>query len=174
MSNSLRTVCLAGLAAVMLVANLSAQEQGKRPQRGGPGGGFGQRDLFQLPESLGITDEQKSKLAELKKKYEDKLKAAGDKAKLTEEQTAKQREAFGKLRDSGKSFAEMREAVAKELNLTDDQKKGREELAAITADITKDIEGLLTDEQKSKLKEARERRGPGGNQGKRPERKKSE
>lgn len=172
MSNSLRTVCLAGLAAVMLVANLSAQEQGKRPQRGA--GGFGQRDPFQLPESLGVTDDQKAKLADLKKKYEDKLKAAADKAKLTEEQTAKQREAFGKLRDSGKSFAEMREAVAKELNLTDDQKKGREELTALTAEIAKEIDGLLTDEQKTKLKEARERRGAGGNQGKRPERKKSE
>lgn len=134
------------------------------------------RDPFQLPESLNVTDEQKSKLAELKKKYEDKLKAAGDKAKLTEEQTAKQREAFGKLRDSGKSFAEMREAVAKELNLTDDQKKGREELTALTADIAKDIDGLLTEEQKTKLKELREQRGrrPGGEPGKRPERKKSE
>jgi Spy/CpxP family protein refolding chaperone len=167
MSNSFRILCLAGFAAVMLVSNLSAQEKGKRPQ-----GGFGQRDQFQLPESVGVTDEQKTKLADLKKKYEDKLKAAGDKAKLTEEQTAKQREAFGKLRDSGKSFAEMRDAVAKELNLTDDQKKGREELAALTTEIAKEIDGLLTDEQKTKLKEARERRG--GNQGKRPERKKSE
>ncbi len=171
MSNSLRIFCLAGLSAVMLLANLSAQEQGKRPQRGP--GGFGMRDPFQLPESLGVTDDQKSKLADLKKKYEDKLKAAADKSKLTEEQIAKQREAFGKLRDSGKSFAEMREAVAKELNLTEDQKKGREELATLTTEIVKEIDDLLTDEQKTKLKEARERR-PGGNQGKRPERKKSE
>lgn len=168
MSNSFRILCLAGFAAVMLVTNLSAQEKGKRPQ-----GGFGQRDQFQLPESVGVTDDQKAKLADLKKKYEDKLKAANDKAKLTEEQTAKQREAFSKLRDSGKSFAELRDEVAKELNLTDAQKKGREEVAALTTEITKEIEGLLTDEQKAKLKQARERRG-GGNTGKRPERKKSE
>jgi|GEM_PF-5625381 len=164
--SSFRTLGLAALAALLLVSNLSAQE-GKRPQRGP--GGFGMRSPTQLPESLNVTDDQKARLADIEKKYADKLKAAGEKAKLTEEQTAKQREAFGKLRDSGKSFAEMREAVAKELNLTDDQKKGREELAALTAEISKEVEALLTDEQKTKLKELRARRG-----GNRPDRKKSE
>lgn len=165
----LRSLCLLSFvsaAVLALVADVSAQEnKGRRP------GGFGQRDQFQLPESLGVTDDQKAKLADLKKKYEDKLKAAGEKAKLTDEQTAKQREAFSKFRGSGKSFAEMQEEIAKELNLTDEQKKGREELAALRAEITKDIEGVLTEEQKKKLAELRTNRGPGG---KRPERKKSE
>lgn len=179
MSNSFRLVCCVGLAVVAFVSTAAAQNQpgqGRRP--GGPGG-FGMRDPFQLPEALKVTDEQKTKLADLKKKYEDKLKAAGDKAKLTEDQTAKQREEFGKLRDSGKSFQEMRDEVAKALNLTDDQKKGREELTALTAEITKEIEGLLTEEQKKQLTELRAQRRPGGGApgaapGKRPERKKSE
>lgn len=163
----LRSLCLFGLASftvLALVADVSAQEN-KRPQRGQ--GGF-QRDQFQLPDTLGVTDDQKAKLAELKKKYEDKLKAATDKSKLTDEQTTKQREAFTKLRGSGKSFAEMQEEVAKELNLTDEQKKGREELTALRAEITKDIEGVLTEEQKKKLAELRANRGAPG---KRPERK---
>lgn len=173
MSNSLRTLCLAGLAAVMLVGNLSAQEKGQRPQRGPGGpGGFGARDPFQLPESLGVTDDQKAKLADLKKKYEDKLKAASDKAKLTEEQQGKMRDVFTKFRESGKERSEFAAYMAEELKLTDDQKKGRAEQTALVAEIAKEVEGLLTDEQKTKLKEARERRG--GPQGKRPERKKSE
>jgi Spy/CpxP family protein refolding chaperone len=162
-------LCLAGLATLVFAGSLFAQEQGKRPQRG-PGGPGGFRSPTQLPDSLNVTDEQKAKLAEIEKKYADKLKSAGDKAKLTEEQTAKQREAFGKFRESGKSFAEFQAEVAKTLNLTDDQKKGREEMTALRAEITKEVEALLTDEQKTKLKEARERRG----NGKRPERKKSE
>jgi Spy/CpxP family protein refolding chaperone len=170
----LRSLCLLGFvsfAVLALVADVNAQEnKGRRPGQGGPGG-FGMRDQFQLPESLGVTDEQKTKLADLKKKYEDKLKAATEKAKLTDEQTAKQREAFGKLRGSGKSFAEMQEEVAKELNLTADQKKGREELTALRAEITKDIDGVLTEEQKKKLAELRTNRGQPG---KRPDRKKDE
>lgn len=171
MSNSFRTLCVAAFAAVMLVGNLSAQEQGKRPQRGGPGG-FGARDPFQLPESLGVTDEQKAKLAELKKKYEDKLKAASEKAKLTEEQQGKMRDVFTKFRESGKERSEFAAYLAEELKLSDEQKKGREEQTALVAEIAKEVEGLLTDEQKTKLKEARAARG--GPQGKRPERKKSE
>lgn len=172
MSNSFRLLCCVGLAAVCFVTTAAAQEKGQGRRPGGAGG-FGARDPFQLPEALKVTDDQKSKLADLKKKYEDKLKAANDKAKLTEEQTAKQREELGKLRDSGKSFAEMRDEVAKSLNLTDDQKKGREEVTALTAEIAKEIDSVLTEEQKTQLKELRAQRGAGGAPGKRPERKKN-
>ncbi|WP_254513265.1 Spy/CpxP family protein refolding chaperone [Anatilimnocola floriformis] len=165
MSNSFRMLCLAGLAALVVVGSLNAQEQKKRPGGGGPGG-FGMRSPTQLPESVKLTDDQKAKLADIEKKYADKVKAAADKSKLTEEQSAKQREAMGKFRDSGKSFAEFQEEVAKSLNLTDDQKKGREEATALRAEITKEVEALLTDEQKTALKAAREQRGrPGGKGG---------
>ena len=164
MSNSFRMLCLAGLAALMIVGSLNAQEQKKRGPGGGGPGGFGMRSPTQLPESVKLTDDQKTKLADIEKKYADKVKAAADKAKLTEEQTTKQREAMGKFRESGKTFAEFQEEVAKTLNLTDDQKKGREEATALRAEITKEVEALLTDEQKTALKAAREQRGrPGGN-----------
>jgi Spy/CpxP family protein refolding chaperone len=171
MSNSFRLLCVVGLAAVCFVSTAAAQEKGQGRRPGGAGG-FGMRDPFQLPDSLGITDEQKTKLADLKKKYEDKLKAANDKAKLTEEQQGKMREVFTKFQASGKDRSEFAAFRAEELKLTAEQKKGAEELTALTAEIAKDIDGILTDEQKTKLKEAREQRRGGGAPGKRPERKK--
>ncbi|QDU27006.1 LTXXQ motif protein [Anatilimnocola aggregata] len=169
MLHSFRSLCLAGVALLALVSSLSAQEG--RPQRG-PGGPGGFRNPTELPRGLEATDEQKAKLADIQKKFADKVKAAQDKAKLTEEQQGKMRDVFTKAREANTPRQEMQAFMAKELGLTDDQKKGREELTALTAEITKEVEGVLTDEQKTKLKESRSQRG--GERGKRPERKKSE
>ena len=88
--------------------------------------------------------------------------------------TSCERDVFTKFRESGKDRAEMQAFIASELKFTDDQKKGREELTALTAEITKEVEAVLTAEQKTKLAELRSQRGrrPGGEAGKRPERKK--
>jgi len=176
-SNSLRIVGLAALVAVTLVSTLSAQNQNRRP--GGAAGGFGMRSPTQLPDSLGLSDEQKAKVADIEKKYADKVKAVGEKAKLTEEQQGKMRDVFTKFRESGKDRAEMQAFIAEELKLTDAQKKGREEQTALFAEITKEVEAVLTAEQKTKLAELRTQRGgrpgaPGAAPGKRPERKKND
>ena len=173
MSNSFRLFCCVGLAVACLATTAFAQEKGQGRRPGGAGG-FGMRDPFQLPEALKITDEQKTKLADLKKKYEDKLKAVNEKAKLTEEQQGKMRDVFTKFQASGKDRSEFAAFMAEELKLSDAQKKGREEQTALIAEITKEVQGLLTEEQKKQLEEFRSQRRPGGNQGKRPERKKSE
>jgi Spy/CpxP family protein refolding chaperone len=174
MSNSFRLLCCVGLAAVCFVATATAQEKGQGRRPGGAGGGFGMRDPLQLPESLKITDEQKTKLADLKKKYEDKLKAVNEKAKLTEEQQGKMREVFTKFQATGKDRSEFAAFMAEELKLSAEQKKGREEQTALVAEITKEVQGLLTEEQKKQLEELRAQRRPGGGgaPGKRPERKK--
>jgi Spy/CpxP family protein refolding chaperone len=166
------------LAVLALVADVSAQQGNRRrpggqPGQGGPGG-FGQRDPFQLPQSLGITDDQKAKLADLKKKYEDKLKSVSEKARLTEDQQAKMRDAFAKFRESGKDRSEFNAFLADELKLSDEQKKAREEQTALSAEIRKEIENLLTEEQKKKLEELRSNRGGRPQGGNRPERRKSE
>jgi Spy/CpxP family protein refolding chaperone len=176
MLNSLRSFCLATLAVVMLVANLSAQET-KRPMRG-QGGPGGMRSPTQLPDSLGLSDEQKAKVADIEKKYADKVKAVGEKAKLTEEQQGKMRDVFTKFRESGKDRSEMQAFIAEELKLTPEQKKAREEQTALFAEITKEVEAVLTAEQKTKLAELRSARGgrpgAGAAPGKRPERKKND
>jgi Spy/CpxP family protein refolding chaperone len=170
--NSLRIACLATLAAVTLVSTLSAQQpgQGRRP-----GGAGGMRSPTQLPDSLGLSDEQKAKVADIEKKYADKVKAVGEKAKLTEEQQGKMRDVFTKFRESGKERSEMEAFIAAELKLTDEQKKGREEQTKLFAEISKEVEAVLTAEQKTKLAELRAQRGrPGAAPGKRPERKKND
>jgi len=107
------------------------------------------------------------------------FQAVGEKAKLTEEQQGKMRDVFTKFRESGKDRAEMQAFIAEELKLTDAQKKGREEQTALFAEITKEVEAVLTAEQKTKLAELRTQRGgrpgaPGAAPGKRPERKKND
>lgn len=164
---SLRFVCLAALAAVTLVSTLSAQNQGQGRR---PGGAGGMRSPTQLPDALGLSDEQKAKVADIEKKYADKVKAVTEKTKLTEEQQGKMRDVFAKFRESGKPQSEMQAFMAEELKYTDEQKKGREEQTKLFAEITKEVEAVLTAEQKTKLAELRTQRG--GAPGKRPERKK--
>lgn len=163
MSKWFQKLCVAGLA--MLV--LAPVAFGQQPGQGGRGRG-GMRSPTQLPREIELSDEQKTKLADIEKKFADKLKAAQDKAKLTEDQTKAQREAFAKAREEGKQGEAAREAVTAALKLTDDQKKGREELTALNKEITTEVEGILTDAQKTKLKELREQRGQRGGRPARP------
>jgi Spy/CpxP family protein refolding chaperone len=148
MSKVIRNLCIALLAVLIVTPAAMAQRQGR--------GNRGQRDAFALPRQIELTDDQKAKVAEIKKKYEEKYKAAQEKSKLTEEQTTKQREAFRKAREEKKTGEDARKAVEEALGLSDDQKKGREEMASLRKEITTAIEGVLTDEQKAKLKELRE------------------
>lgn len=152
MSKMLQTLGVAVLVMLVLVSSSFGQRQR------GQGGPRGQRNPFQLPRQIELNDEQKTKIADLQKKFEEKLKAAQEKAKLTDDQNKARREAMQKARQDGKQGEELRKAVQEAVTLTDDQKKGQEELTAITKEITTAIEGVLTDEQKAKLKELREQR----------------
>ena len=167
MSKLTRVLCCAALAVLVLAPAAYAQRPGgQRPGQGGPGGRQGfQRSPTQLPRSIELSDDQKAKLAEIEEKYADKLKAATEKSALTEDQQTAMREAFAKARENNTPREEMREVMEKAVTLTDDQKKGREEMTALRAEITKAVEEILTDEQKEQLKAARER---GRGQGQRP------
>lgn len=162
MSKLFQVSMVAAVTLLILASHTFAQEQQPR------GRGRGMRSPTQLPSEITLTDEQKAKIADIEKKYADKLKAATEKSALTEEQRGKQREAFQKVRQDGLQGEAAQKAIAEALGLTDDQKKGREELTALTAEITKEVEGVLTDEQKAKLKEIREQRGRRGRGTQRP------
>jgi Spy/CpxP family protein refolding chaperone len=170
MSNLFRSFAFASLALAVVVSTVAAQQPGRQRGPGGPGG-F--RSPTQLPRDLELTDDQKAKIADIEKKFADKVKAAQAKAELTEEQRGKMRDVFTKAREANTPREEMQAFIAKELGLSDDQKKGREELNALTAEITKEVESVLTDDQKAKLRELRSQRG---GQGRRPggDRKKAE
>ena len=162
MSKFTRVLCLAALAVLVCAPAAFAQEPGGRGPGGrGPGGPGGfQRSPTQLPRQIELTDDQKAKLAEIEKKHADKVKEAREKAALTEDQQKAMREAFAKAREDNTPREEMRAVIEKAVTLTDKQKKGRKELTALLAEITKEVEGVLTDKQKEQLKELRER-GPG-------------
>jgi Spy/CpxP family protein refolding chaperone len=147
----------------------SAQDEQPRRQRGqrGQGQGF-QRSPFQLPRSIELTDEQKTKLADIEKKYGEKVKAAQEKGRPTQEQQTALRDAFRKAREEGKTGEEMRKVAEEAVTWTDEQKKAREELTGLTKEITEAINGLLTEEQKKALEESRARRGNRGGRGRAP------
>lgn len=161
MTKFYRLLCVAALAVLVMAPSAYAQ----RPQGQRPGGGPGfQRSPTQLPRQIELTDDQKAKLAEIEKKYADKVTAAREKAQLTEAQRTAMREAMTKARENNTPREEMREVIEKALNRTDEQKKAQEELTALTAEITKEVEGILTDAQKEQLAQLRER----GQRGQRP------
>jgi Spy/CpxP family protein refolding chaperone len=152
MTKFVRFMLVAAFAAIVLAPlTASAQEEGQgrrgRGQRGQGGQGF-QRSPLQLPRSVELTDEQKTKMEELKKKYEEKLTAAQEKARPTDEQRTALREAFGKAREEGKSGEELRKAAEGAVTWTEDQKKAREELTALTKEVTEAVNGVLTVELK--------------------------
>jgi Spy/CpxP family protein refolding chaperone len=165
MSKLLKTFCLVGLTVLLAVPVLAQERQ---PGQRGRGARGAQQTPFALPRGLEVTDEQKAKIAEIEKKYADKWKDATEKAKLTDEQTAARREAFTKARADNLQGEDLQKAIADAVTLTDDQKKGQEAMTALRAEVAKEIEALLTDEQKAKLKELQEQRGRRGTRGARP------
>ncbi len=115
-----------------------------------------------------MTDEQKTKLAEIEKKYGEKVKAAQEKSRPTDEQQTALRDAFRKAREEGKTGDDLRKVADEAVTWTEEQKKAREEMTGLTKEITEAINGLLTDEQKKALEESRARRGNRGGRGRAP------
>jgi Spy/CpxP family protein refolding chaperone len=115
---------------------------------------------------INLTDDQKSKLADLKKEYAPKQKEIADKlaAVPTAEQKKARDEAIKEARDAG--TRPDREAIQAAMKLTDAQKAEMTKLRKAQSDLDKEITDkvtkLLTPEQQETLKKARESRGNGG------------
>ena len=165
---------LALAASVALVSNLSAADQPRRGP-GGPGGrGPGQFNIVDmLVRGLELSDAQKTKVEELKKELEPKLKAAREASDkiLTDDQKKAREEAVKAARDAGKSREEFREAIDKAVKLTDEQKKKQEEARKSMEELTKSVREklnlILTPEQQETLKKRqaeRQGRKPGAGQ----------
>tara|TARA_R110002096_G_scaffold371455_6_gene564845 strand:+ start:3869 stop:4360 length:492 start_codon:yes stop_codon:yes gene_type:complete len=106
-------------------------------------------------EAVGLTDDQTAKIKELAAATETKLAAAKDKAALTDDQKKAQREAMEAAKTAGKKGKEMKDAVTAAVTLSDDQLAAKKEMKTIMGEFGKSVQGLLTDEQKAKLKESR-------------------
>jgi hypothetical protein len=152
-------IVLALVVTALIAQTVLAQEkaapkrEGRRPQGG-------QMDLFRLPRSIELTDEQKKQIADLK---------AGELGKEVEAVrkeldgilTTQQKEARKKAME-GKTGREAAQAARAAVTLTDDQKAAmktaRENMSKVAKKVRDKINSLLTDDQKAKLKEVQQNR----------------
>ena len=151
----MKTACtVLALAVALLIANplfAAKKKDGGIPY-------FKQIDKYLKPVTL--TDDQKSKLEDLKKEYEPKFKEAYAKEDvLTPEQKKAGDEAKKAAKAEGKKGQDLKDAVVAAQKETDDQKKqatdARAERTALEKELHKKIVALLTDEQKAQIKAAK-------------------
>ncbi len=143
---------LAALAFVAMVSQVSlAQQQGRRGGRGGAGGGFGGAPsstrllmLKEVQDALKLTDDQKSKLEKINDQAREDIRKAmqdgGGRDKMQELMASttkqinevldetQQKRLMGIFVQVAGAGAAADPAIAKELNLTDDQKKKMDEV----------------------------------------------
>jgi Spy/CpxP family protein refolding chaperone len=162
------SVVLGLAASLFLAGNLLAADQSQPPQHGHHGPpGMGPSPMERVDEMvkpLNLTDEQKAKIAELKKEYAPKFKEAHEKVDsiLTPEQKKARQEAMQAARAAGKKWREAQKEVQATMNLTSDQKTklaaARKEMMSVGKEFHENVLSVLTPEQKAQL--PKHRRGP--------------
>jgi Spy/CpxP family protein refolding chaperone len=162
------SIALAVAASLVLVDSLSAQQTGRGHRRHG---GFSPIDRVESVKDLKLTDDQKAKLADLKKAYAPKVKElAGTMDKvLTADQKKARDEAVKAARNAGKRGPEVREAIQAAMKLSDAQKAkladGRKAMGTLNKEIMGKVNKLLTPDQQEVLKKARPGHGNRGHRG---------
>jgi Spy/CpxP family protein refolding chaperone len=149
---------LALVVSLVVVGSLFAQE---RTRSEGRRGGQSILERIEKVKGLNLTDEQKTKLAELKKEYAPKLKelAAKREGVTTAEQKKAREEAMKAAKAAGKDRREVAEAGRAAVTLTDEQKAKMAEVRKAAGELNKEIgekvTKLLTPAQQEVLKKAR-------------------
>lgn len=157
-------IMLALAVALSIAIPLSAQEKkaakGKRAKLSPMARVLLRMDKFHTAlEGLDLTAEQKEKLGKMiREELAPKLGDAIGKFRdiLTEEQRTTVGESFRKAREAGKEGNDLILAIESSLTLTDEEKqktdKVRQELAQFHREMAKKVMGILTPEQKGKMK----------------------
>lgn len=163
MTNVLRTLTLAALLGGLALPLAAAPpEDGKKKD---DKAAAEPANMYKLPDTVVLTDEQNAKLAEVKKEYVPKFQALSKKGNdvLTKEQRKARREAQAKAKEEGKKGKELQAAVDAAVMLSDEQKKQMDEVKAETADLKAEMEAkvvaFLTPEQKAQVEEAKKKAG---------------
>ncbi|MEM1294978.1 MAG: hypothetical protein AAGH89_06400 [Verrucomicrobiota bacterium] len=137
--------------AIAFGATLQAQDEAKKKK-----GPVSLSDrIMKRYDAVGLTDDQMAQIKELGTAAEAKLAAAKEKAALSDEQKQAQREAMEAAKTAGKSGKELRAAASAATTLTEEQQAAKQEMKTINAEFGKSVAALLTEEQKTKAKEAR-------------------
>jgi Spy/CpxP family protein refolding chaperone len=147
-------VVVCGLAAPLAAAPKEDKAAGKKKTDKAAAAPAG---MYKLPDTITLTEDQKTKLAAINKEYSPKFVALAKKGNdiLTKEQKMARREAMKEAKEAGKKQKEVQAAVTEAMKLSDEQKKKLDEVKAETTKLRTEMEGkvvaLLTPEQKAEL-----------------------
>jgi len=156
---------LALAVSFLLAGNLWAADAPKPPKEKHHHPKMEQVDVFQTDaiKGLTLTDEQKTKLENLKKEFEPKLKDARQKIG---EQGKALHEAFKAFQAAGQKVAQAQKEVQTAQKTVQDQKgkmdAAKKNIDALRKNIGDQIGSLLTTEQKEQLKKMAEAKRPHG------------
>jgi hypothetical protein len=141
------------IAVALSAGNVDAAKEAKGKKKDGAG-----NPVFAIPKEITLTNEQQTKLDEIKKEQGPKIAELTAKldSNLTAEQKTARKDAMAKAKADGKKGKAAKAAVEEALKLTDEQKKQQAELqpqlTQLQQSIKEQIHGLLTDEQKTHYK----------------------
>lgn len=142
------------LASSLFAADEQPAAKGKKKAKKAPA----TPAAFKLPDAIQLTAEQQTKVDELKTEYSDKLREATQKVNdvYTAEQLAALQAARKTAVAEGKKGKELKAAVEAAVQLSDEQRKKRDEaqtqLSALQKEVRQKLVALLTDEQKEHIK----------------------
>jgi hypothetical protein len=160
--------------SLMIVGGAFGFEKGKsgkeeRKRREGP-----VSQVVERIKKFVLSDEQKTKLAELEKEYAPKIKEAKQKANLdnvlTDDQKKARDDARKAAKDAGKNHKEIEQAGKAAAKLTKEQKSqlanARKEATSLRKELDQKAVALLTPEQKDLLEKERKSRSKSASDGK--------
>ena len=172
-------IAAATTIAMLLVATAMAAEEGKSKSKDkGPRLSPIARTLLRVDrikaaiEGFDLTEDQKDKLVKIRDDFETKKQAIYEKLGevLTDEQKQTAQEGLEKIKEAGKGSRELYQSIETSLKLTDEQKQKMEpigkELQTLVNDSLKQVNEVLTPEQKEKLQQ---KVGPGKKKGNKAE-----
>ena len=128
-----------------------------------------EQPAVQLPKDITLTDEQKTKVAEIEKEFAPKMKDLREKLDkvMTEEQKKARLEVMKEHREKGKDGKkgkELAQALKDAMKLSEEQQKSYDEvdkqITALRHEILEKVKPLLTDEQQAKLPKRPEPKKP--------------
>ncbi|MEQ8789025.1 MAG: hypothetical protein RIC55_22120 [Pirellulaceae bacterium] len=160
MKTILKSFVLVALALVVAAPLSAADEKkadakkpaAKKPAEGKrDGGGQVVNAVLKKFAAAELSDDQVAKIKEIAKEYAPKLAAVRQKQGLSKDQQAAMKAAREKAQADGLKGKAAAEAVAKAVELSDDQKAARAEIQELTAAFNKAALAVLSAEQQAKV-----------------------
>lgn len=168
---TVRTVLTLAVALLIAQPLMAAKERKERKEPREPKAAAcpAAQVVDRMAGALTLSEEQKTKIADLKKDFGPKMADARKKADvLTPEQKKARVEAAKAAKDAGKSRKEAQEAIDAATKVTEEQKtkmkEGNQEFEQLRKDLVAKVESLLTPEQKEQIKKARGEKRKGGDE----------